>query len=59
LFCKAVYKWVQKHGIYFVDDKEVETEVQKWQRQQSKGFCTVGFVALVKQWNAGINVGEK
>jgi hypothetical protein len=26
---KAVHKWVEKHGIYFGDGEEVETEVQK------------------------------
>jgi hypothetical protein len=35
-------------GIRFADDKEVETEVWKWLRQQSKDFYAVGFDALVK-----------
>jgi hypothetical protein len=40
------------------DDKEVEMEVQKWLRQQSKDFCAAaGFHAIVKQWNKCISVG--
>jgi hypothetical protein len=35
----------------FVDDKEVETEVQKWLRQQSEDDT------LVKRWDKYINVG--
>jgi hypothetical protein len=27
----------------FADDEEVETEVRKWLRQQSKDFCAAGF----------------
>jgi hypothetical protein len=34
-----------------VDDEEVETEVRKWLRQQSKDLCAVGFDALVKRWD--------
>jgi histone-lysine N-methyltransferase SETMAR len=44
-------------GNRFTDDEEVETEVQKWLRQQSKEFCAAGFDALVKQWDKCINVG--
>jgi hypothetical protein len=33
---KAVQKWVKRHGIHFADDEEVETEVWKLLRQQSK-----------------------
>jgi hypothetical protein len=33
---KAVHNWVEKHGRYFSDDEEFETEVRKWLRQQSK-----------------------
>jgi hypothetical protein len=44
----------------FTDDKEVEMEVRKWPRQQSKDFYAVGFNVLVKQWNKGIiNVSGK
>jgi hypothetical protein len=33
---KAVHNWVEKCGKLFADDEEVETEVRKWLRQQSK-----------------------
>jgi hypothetical protein len=35
-------------GKHFADDEEVDTEVRKWLRQQSKYFCVAGFEALVK-----------
>jgi hypothetical protein len=58
LSCKAVHNWVQKRGKYFADDGEVETEVRKWLRQQSKDFYAVGFdVLLVKRWDKCINDG--
>jgi hypothetical protein len=41
----------------FSDDEEVETEVWKWFRQQSKDFYAVSFEALVKQWDKCMNVG--
>jgi hypothetical protein len=41
---------------YFADDEEVETEVRKWLRQQSKDFYTAGFHALVKRWDKCISV---
>jgi histone-lysine N-methyltransferase SETMAR len=41
---------------HFTDDEEVETEVWKWLRQQSKGFYVAGFDALVKQWDKCPNV---
>jgi hypothetical protein len=44
-------------GKRFADDEEVEMEVWKWLRQQSKNFCAAGFDALVKQWDKCINVG--
>jgi histone-lysine N-methyltransferase SETMAR len=44
-------------GTRFTDDKEVETEVQKWLRQQSRNFYAAGFDALVKRWDKCINVG--
>jgi hypothetical protein len=47
LLCKVVHKWVEKLGKRFADDEEVETEVQKWLRQQSKDFYVAGFDALV------------
>jgi hypothetical protein len=30
-------------GKRFADDEDVETEVRKWLRQQSKDFCAAGF----------------
>jgi transposase-like protein len=47
----TIHNWVVKHGKYFADDKEVETEMRKWLRQQSKDFYAVGFHALVKRWD--------
>jgi hypothetical protein len=31
---KTVHNWVEKRGRRFADDEEVESEVQKWLRQQ-------------------------
>jgi hypothetical protein len=45
-------------GKHYADDEDVETEVWKWLRQQSKDFYGAGFNALVKQWDKCINVGE-
>jgi hypothetical protein len=50
LSCKAVHSWVEKCDKSFADDEEVENEVLKWLRQQSRDFCVVGFSALVKRW---------
>jgi histone-lysine N-methyltransferase SETMAR len=44
-------------GRRFTDDEEVEMEVQKWQRQQSKDSYAACFDALVKRWDKCINVG--
>jgi hypothetical protein len=44
---KVIQKWTEKRGKRFADDEEVETEVRKWLRQQSKDFYAVGFDALV------------
>jgi hypothetical protein len=44
-------------GKRFADDEEVETEVRKWLRKQSKDFYAAGFDALVKQWDTYISVG--
>jgi cation transport regulator ChaB len=44
-------------GKSFTDDGEVETEVQKWLRQQSRDFYAAGFNSLVKQWDKRVNVG--
>jgi hypothetical protein len=54
---EAFHTWVEKHGKYFADDEEVETEVRKWLRQQSKDFHAADFDALVKRWDKCINVG--
>jgi hypothetical protein len=40
---KAVHNWVGNRGRRFADDEEVETEVRKWLRQQSKDFYAAGF----------------
>jgi histone-lysine N-methyltransferase SETMAR len=42
---------------YLADEEEVETEVGKWLRQQSKDFYASGFDALVKRRDKCINVG--
>jgi hypothetical protein len=39
--------------------EEVETEVWRWLRQQSKDFYVAGFDALVKRWDKCINVGGR
>jgi hypothetical protein len=44
-------------GKRFADDEEVETEVRKWMRYQSKDIYAVGFDALVKRWGKCIDVG--
>jgi hypothetical protein len=44
-------------GKRFADDEEVETQVQKWLRQQSKDFYAVCFDTLVKQCDMCIDVG--
>jgi hypothetical protein len=46
-------------GICFADDEEVETEVQKWLRQQSRDFYVADFDELVKRWEKRINVGRE
>jgi hypothetical protein len=54
---KAVHNWVEKRGKHSADGEEVETEVRKWLRQQTKDFYTAGFDALVKRWDKCISVG--
>jgi hypothetical protein len=44
-------------GKSFAHDEEVETEVRKWLRQQSKDLYAADFDALVKRWDNCINVG--
>jgi hypothetical protein len=36
-------------GKHFADDEEVEAEMWKWLRQQSKDFYPAGFNTLLKQ----------
>jgi hypothetical protein len=45
-------------GKCFTDDEEVEIEVWKWLRHQSKDSYDAGFDALVKWWDKCINVGR-
>jgi hypothetical protein len=54
---KAVHNWVEKFSQRLADDEEVETELRKWLRKQSKDFCAAGFDALVKRWGKCISVG--
>jgi hypothetical protein len=46
LSLKEVHNWVEKHGKRFANDEEVETEMWKWLRQQSKDFYAAGYEAL-------------
>jgi glutathionylspermidine synthase len=48
---EVVHNLVEKRGRRFADEEEVEVEVYKWLRQQSKYFYAVGFDALVKRWD--------
>jgi hypothetical protein len=50
-------KWFHLDDKRFVGDVEVEAEVQKWLRQQSKVFYVADFDALVKQWDKCTSVG--
>jgi hypothetical protein len=45
-----------KGGRRFGDDEEVETEVRKWLRQQSKDISAAGFEALLERWDKSIIV---
>jgi hypothetical protein len=54
---KAVHNWVEKCGSHLTDDEEVEMEMRKWMRQQSKDFYAAGFDAVVKRWDKFFNVG--
>jgi hypothetical protein len=49
-------KWFTTGSKIFADDEEVEREVRKWLRQQSKDFYAPGFDALVKRWDEYIKV---
>jgi hypothetical protein len=48
---------VEKRGKRFADDEEVQTEIRKWLRQQSKDLYAAGFDALVKRWDKCFNAG--
>jgi hypothetical protein len=48
LSLKAAHNWGEKRGSRFADDEEVEAELRKWLRQQSKDFYAAGFNALLK-----------
>jgi cation transport regulator ChaB len=50
---------VEERGKCFVDDEEVETEVRKWLRQQSKDFYAAGFNSMVKRWDKYVNIGGR
>jgi hypothetical protein len=54
---KAVHNWVEKCDKRFADDEEVEMEVRKWLRQQSKDFYAADFDALVKRCDKCFSVG--
>jgi hypothetical protein len=43
-------------GESFDDDEEVETEMRKWLRQQSKDFYIACFDTLVKRWDKYIDI---
>jgi hypothetical protein len=43
----------------FTHDEEVETEVLKWLRQQSKDFYAAGFDTMVKRLDRCISVGGR
>jgi hypothetical protein len=49
LLRKAFHNLVEKRGKCFADNEEVETEVRKWLRQQSKDFYAAGFYALTNR----------
>jgi hypothetical protein len=54
---KAVHNWTERLGKLFGDDEEVETEVRKRLRQQSKDIYSAGFDSLIKRRDDCINVG--
>jgi hypothetical protein len=53
----VVWSCSQLGGKRFAVEEEVETEVRKWLRQQSKDFYAAGFDALVKRWDKHMNAG--
>jgi hypothetical protein len=48
---------MEKRGRRFADNEEIQTEVTKWLRQQSKDFYAAGFDIMVKRCYKCINVG--
>jgi head-tail adaptor len=46
---KAAHNWAEERSKCSADDEEVEMQVRKWLRQQSKDFYAAGFDALIKQ----------
>jgi hypothetical protein len=57
LLRKAIHNCVEKRVKPFADDEEIETDVRKWLRHQSKDLCAVGFDALLNRWVKCISVG--
>jgi hypothetical protein len=53
----VVHNWVEKRGKCFADDEEVETDLRKWLRQQSKRLLCCGFRRTGKSIGKYINVG--
>jgi hypothetical protein len=53
-FVKAVHRCVEKFSQGRSKDADDETEVRKWQRQQTKDLDT-----LAKRWDKGIDVGGR
>jgi hypothetical protein len=51
LLHKAVHKWGEKRSKRFAGDEEVETEVRKGLRQQSKRLLCCGLRRTVIQWD--------
>jgi hypothetical protein len=59
LFTVGDVSRVDKRDKGFADDGNVETEVRKWLRQQSKDFYAAGVDAPVKRRDKCINVGGR
>jgi hypothetical protein len=53
---KVVHNWVKKFSQGRSKVTDDDTEVRKWQRQQSKDFYAVGFDTLVKRWDKCVNI---
>jgi (p)ppGpp synthase/HD superfamily hydrolase len=61
VFVASVWSAQKPHfgWIRFADDEEVQAEVRKWLRQQSKDFYAAGFEALIKRLDQCINIDEE